>query len=200
MGERGLLLLLASVLAAFVWSGIAPHDRFTWVLETVPVAVAIPLLWATRRRFPLTALAYLGTAFFALILLVGGHYTYARTPLGFWMADWFGFERNHYDRMGHFFQGFVPAILARELLLRTSPLRPGKWLAVLVCAVALAISACYEFIEWWAAALTGTAADQFVGSQGDVWDAQWDMFLALCGSIAFQALLGRLHQRQVERL
>ncbi len=182
------------------WSGIRPYDRFTWVLEVGPVWIGAAILIPTRRRFPLTALAYLGVTFFASILIVGGHYTYARTPIGWWMADLFGFERNHFDRLGHFFQGFVPAILARELLVRRSPLLPGAWLFFLVPCVALSISACYEFFEWWMAVWTGTAAMDFLGSQGDVWDAQWDMFLAFLGALTFQVLLGSLHQRQIEDL
>ncbi len=200
MGKFGLWALVLLVGAVLVWSGIGPYDRFTWVLEVAPVVLGLPILWLTRRRFPLTPMAYLGLTFFALILMVGGHYTYARTPLGYWMAEWFDFQRNHYDRLGHFFQGFVPAILARELLVRNSPLEPGKWLFLLVACVALSISACYEFIEWWASELTGSAAMDFVGSQGDVWDAQWDMFLALLGSILFQLILGKWHQRQIQAL
>jgi len=190
-------LLLAIVLAALIASGIGPADRLTWFLEVVPVLVAVPLLLATARRFPLTPLVYCLIAVHALILVLGGHYTYAQVPLGFWIQDWFDFSRNHYDRIGHLMQGFGPAIIARELLLRTSPLRPGKWLFALVCLSILGISACYEFTEWWAAVIGGDAAGAFLGTQGDVWDTQWDMFLAGCGAIAAQMILKRLHDRQL---
>jgi len=135
----------------------------------------------------------------AIILAVGGHYTYARVPLGFWVQEALGLARNHYDRLGHFAQGFVPAILAREILLRTSPLRPGKWLFVIVVAICLAFSACYEFIEWWSALLGGEAATDFLGTQGDVWDTQWDMFLAFIGAVVAQVTLARAHDRHLAR-
>jgi len=191
------LVLLAIVLLGLVWSGIGPYDRLTWFLEVVPVLIAVPLLVWTARGFPLTPLAYVLIAVHALILMYGGHYTYALTPLGNWLQDVFGFTRNHYDRIGHLMQGFGPAIIARELLLRTSPLRPGKWLFTLVTLSILGISACYEFTEWWAAIAGGDAAGAFLGTQGDVWDTQWDMFLAGCGAVASQVLLGRMHDRQV---
>lgn len=197
-GSRVELIALLTVgTAIFVWSGITPHDRTTWVLEVFPIVLAVPVLVLTRKRFPLTPLAYRLIFVHALILMLGGHYTYARVPLGFWAQDLFGFARNHYDRLGHFAQGFVPAIIAREILLRTSPLRQGKWLFVITTAIALAISACYEFIEWWAALLGGSAATDFLGTQGDVWDTQWDMFLAFLGAITAQLALGRIHDRQL---
>ena len=189
------LLIIVSV--ALVVSGIAPYDRTTWWLEIFPVLIAAPILLLTARRFPLTPLTYTLLAIHALILIVGGHYTYARVPLGFWVQDPFGFARNHYDRLGHFAQGFIPAILVRELLLRTSPLQPGRWLFVLVTATCLAFSACYELFEWWAALAGGHAADAFLGTQGDVWDTQWDMFLALVGALLAQLLLGRSHNRSL---
>jgi putative membrane protein len=196
-----LWLLLASLALVLLWSGIDPKERGTWWLEVAPVLVGIPLLIATYRRFPFTPLAYILVWLHAIILMVGGHYTYAEVPLFHWIRDAFGLARNHYDRVGHLAQGFVPAILTREVLLRTSPLRQGKWLVFLVCCVCLAISALYELIEWWAALLTspetGTA---FLGTQGDVWDTQWDMFLALVGSIAALLMLSRLHQRQLDQL
>jgi putative membrane protein len=199
--KRGqLLLLLGLTAAALAVSGIHPHDRTTWWLEVFPVLLGVPLLIATRRRFPLTPLLYLLLFVHALILMLGGHYTYARVPLGFWVQDLLDLGRNHYDRLGHFAQGFVPAILAREILLRRTPLRPGGWLFFLVCSVCLAFSACYEFFEWWAAVIGGSAADAFLGTQGDVWDTQWDMFLALLGAITAQLLLARLHDRQLARL
>ena len=191
------LVLLAIAATGVVVSGIGAYDRATWVMEVAPVLIGAPILIATYRRFPLTPLSYRLLTLHALILCLGGHYTYARVPLGFWVQDLFGFTRNHYDRVGHFAQGFVPAIVAREVLLRTSPLRPGKWLFFLVCCVCLAISATYEFVEWWAALLGGESATAFLGTQGDPWDTQWDMFFALCGAIAAQMLLGRVHDREL---
>jgi len=193
-------VLLAAVLAAVLASGIAPLERGTWVMEVAPVFIGLPLLVATGARFPLTPMLYRLLFLHALILILGGHYTYARVPLGFWIQDLFDLARNHYDRLGHFAQGFVPAILAREILLRCSPLRPGKWLGLLVVCVCLAFSAFYELIEWWAALAGGEAAESFLGTQGDPWDTQWDMFLALIGAISAVALLGRVHQRALERL
>jgi putative membrane protein len=190
-------VLLLLVAGALVLSGIRPHDRLTWFMEVAPVLIAAPLLIATHRSFPLTPLAYWLIAIHSLILILGGHYTYARVPLGFWMQDWFDFARNHYDRIGHLMQGFGPAIILRELLLRTSPLRPGKWLFTLVLFSILGVSASYEFIEWGAALATGEAATAFLGTQGDPWDTQWDMFLAGCGAIAAQLLLERPHDRQL---
>jgi putative membrane protein len=195
--RRTPLILLLVVLAVLVWSGVGPYDRLTWFLEVVPVLIAIPLLLLTAYRLPLTPLAYALIAVHALILMYGGHYTYALTPFGDWLRDAFGFSRNHYDRIGHLMQGFGPAIIARELLLRTSPLRPGKWLFALVTLSILGVSAIYEFTEWWAALAGGDAAGAFLGTQGDVWDTQWDMFLAGCGAVASQWLLGRLHDRQL---
>jgi len=183
-----------------LWSGIAPHDRVTWWLEVAPVLLAAPLLLATERRFPLTPLLYGLLFVHGVILMVGGHYTYARVPLGFWVQDWFDLARNHYDRLGHFAQGFVPALLAREILLRRTPLRPGGWLFLLVASVCLAISAVYEMIEWWTALLGGVAAADFLGTQGDVWDTQWDMFLAGVGAISALLVLSRVHDRQLARL
>ncbi|MFP5287304.1 MAG: DUF2238 domain-containing protein [Thermoanaerobaculia bacterium] len=200
MSRLSALLLVGLTLLALVVSGLGPHDRTTWWLEVFPVVLGMPLLIATRRRFPLTPLLYVLLFVHGLILMLGGHYTYARVPLGFWVQDLLDLSRNHYDRLGHFAQGFVPAILAREVLLRRTPLRPGGWLFLLVCSVCLAFSACYEFFEWWAAVIGGSAADAFLGTQGDVWDTQWDMFLALVGAVTAQLLLARLHDRQRQRL
>jgi len=161
------------------------------------VVLAIPILVLTWPRFALTPLAYRLVFLHALILLLGAHYTYAHVPLGFWLQDLFGFARNPYDRIGHMVQGFVPAIVTREILLRVTPLRPGKMLFFLVLCVALAISACYELIEWWTAVIFGAGAHEFLGTQGDPWDTQWDMFLALVGAAAAQLLLARLHDRQL---
>lgn len=193
-------LLLAWMLLIVVASYFGPADAFTWFLEVAPVLIAAPILIRTSQRFPLTPLLVLLIGVHAGILALGGTYTYAEVPFGFWLQDLFGFERNPYDRLGHLAQGFVPAILAREVLLRTSPLRPGKWLAFLCISVCLAFSAFYELVEWWAAAATGEAAESFLGTQGDVWDTQWDMFLALCGAFAAQLLLGRWHDRQLARI
>ncbi|HEX6737936.1 MAG TPA: DUF2238 domain-containing protein [Vicinamibacteria bacterium] len=192
-----LLALLAAVLA---WSGLAPKDRFTWLMEVAPILIGVPILVATRAHFPLTALLYVLIFLHAVILAVGGRYTYAEVPLGFWVRDALGLARNHYDRLGHFAQGFVPAILAREILLRKTPLRRGGWLFFLVTCVCLAFSAFYELVEWWTALLTGEAATAFLGTQGDVWDTQWDMFLALLGALTSQITLGRWHDRQLSGL
>src|SRR5919199_3178650 len=194
------LLLLAAAAALLVVSGIAPYDRTTWWLEIFPILLAAPLLVATARRFPLTPLAYRLVFVHALILMLGGHYTYARVPLGFWIQDALHLGRNHYDRIGPFAQGFVPAIVAREVLLRRTGLRPGGWLFFLVTCVCLSVSACYEFVEWWAAVAGGSAADAFLGTQGDVWDTQWDMFMALVGAVTAQLLLSGAHDRQLARL
>jgi putative membrane protein len=190
-------VLFAVVAVALVVSGIRPYDRLTWFLEVLPVLVAAPLLVATQRSFPLTPLLYWLIAIHALVLILGGHYTYARVPLGFWIQDWFDFSRNHYDRLGHLMQGIGPAIVARELLIRTSPLAPGKWLFTIVVFTVLGISATYEFIEWAAALASEEAAAAFLGTQGDPWDTQWDMFLAGCGAIAALFLFERLHDRQI---
>lgn len=198
--RREPLVLLALALVALVVSGIGPKDRFTWVLEVAPVIVGAPVLLATARRFPLTPLLYRLVFLHALVLMLGGHYTYAEVPLGEWAKEAFGLARNHYDRLGHLMQGFVPAVLAREVFLRRSPLRPGGWLRLCVTSACLAFSALYELIEWAAALATGEAATAFLGTQGDVWDTQWDMFLALCGALLAQALLARLHDRQLARL
>jgi putative membrane protein len=194
------LILLALTAVALIASGIQPYDRTTWFLEVAPIFIGAPLLIATYRRFPLTPLLYRLLFLHSLILILGGHYTYARVPLGFWVQDLMGFARNHYDRLGHFAQGFVPAILAREVLIRKTPLRPGGWLFFLVACVCLAFSATYEFIEWWSAVLGGSAADAFLGTQGDVWDTQWDMFLALIGAVTAQVTLARVHDRELARL
>jgi putative membrane protein len=194
---RGALLVM---LAALLLSGWAPLERSTWLMEVAPVLIAAPLLWCTRRRLPLTTLAYVLIALHALILTTGGHYTYAQVPLGHWVQQAFGLARNDFDRLGHFAQGFVPAILTRELLLRCTPLRRGGWLFTLTVATCLAISACYEFIEWWSALLLGAGADAFLATQGDPWDTQWDMFTALIGALCALLLLARYHDAQLARL
>jgi putative membrane protein len=189
--------ILAIVLAVLVWSGIQPHDRFTWFLEVGPVLIGLPIFILTANRFPLTPLSYTLLAVHAVILMVGGKYTYAEVPAGFWVSELVGWSRNHYDRLGHFAQGFIPAMIAREVLLRTSPLRPGKWLFFLVTCFALALSAFYELIEWWTAAATGTAAEAFLGTQGDVWDTQWDMMLAGIGAMVAQVTLAGVQDGQL---
>ena len=195
-----LVALVLVVTVALIVSGIHPYDRTTWWLEVFPILIAAPILVLTARRFPLTTLTYTLLAIHAVILMVGGHYSYARVPLGFWMQNLLGLARNDYDRLGHFAQGFIPAILIREILLRTSPLRRGRWLFVIVTAMCLAFSACYEFFEWGAAVAGGHAADAFLGTQGDVWDTQWDMFCAMIGAIVAQLTLGRMHDRSLARL
>ena len=199
-GRRGsgvteFAVLIGAVCVATAVSYIGAAERVTWWLEAIPVVAGALLLVATRARFPLTPLTMRLLAFHAFVLLLGAHYTYAKVPLGFWAADAFDLARNHYDRFAHVIQGFVPAILAREILLRKTPLRPGGWLFVLVTSVCLAFSAFYELIEWWAAVAGGVAADSFLGAQGDIWDTQWDMFLALLGALAAQLIFARAHDR-----
>ena len=189
-------LLLILVILFGVWSAINPVDtRLTWFLETLPVLLALPVLLLTCRRFPLTRLTYTLIALHAVILMLGAHYSYAKVPLGFWMQDWFGWTRNNYDKIGHFMQGFGPAIYTREILARTSPLRRGKWLGFLSIAVPLAFSAVYEILEWMASLSDPTDTEAFLGTQGYIWDTQSDMFLCLIGSIVALILLTRLHNR-----
>lgn len=192
-----LLVLLGLVLAALVYTGIAPHDRLTWSMEVLPVVIALPLAIATWRSFPLTPLLYRLIFLHALILILGGYYTYARVPPGFWFAELFDLQRNHYDRLGHLAQGFIPAILAREILVRRSPLAGTRWLPFVVVCVCLAFSAFFELIEWWSALVLGADATAYLATQGDPWDTQWDMFLALAGAVLALATLSRLHDRQL---
>lgn len=192
--------LLLSFLPVLVWSFNDARDRFTWYLEAAPALIVLVLLLLTHRRFRFTRLVYVLIWVHAIILLVGAHYTYAEVPLFSWLRDVLDLKRNHYDRLGHLAQGFVPAIVTREILLRQTPLVPGKMLFFLVVSVCLAASAFYEFIEWWVALLTGSAADAFLGSQGDVWDTQWDMFCCFLGAIAAQLLLARTHDHALARL
>lgn len=201
MPERTLQAsLLVIVAIALVASGLAPYDRATWWMEVAPVLIALPILIATRRRFPLTDLLAILIALHALVLILGGAYTYARVPLGFWLQDILGSARNPYDKIGHFMQGFVPALVAREILLRGAYVRGKRMAAFLCICVAMAISACYELIEWAAAVALGQGADEFLGTQGDVWDTQSDMFMALIGSTTAMALLTRWHDRQLAAL
>lgn len=193
----GLRLLWLAGGLIFVWSAIRPHDYFTWLLEVFPAIMGTAVLAFTCRRFPLTPLLYTLIALHMIILMVGGHYTYAEVPLGNWVRDQFGLSRNHYDRVGHFAQGLVPAMIAREVLLRLNVLKRGRWLFVVVVSVCLAISALYELLEWIVSALTGSAGDAFLGTQGDVFDTQKDMALALLGAVTALLTLSRLHDRQL---
>lgn len=190
-------LILIALLAL---SGLNPHDRATWFLEVLPVMIALLVLWATYDRFPLTNLLYALIFAHALVLMLGGAYTYAQVPLGFQLQDFFGLSRNPYDKIGHFFQGFVPAMVAREILLRGAFVRGGKMLAFIIVCIVLAISATYELIEWWVALAIGQGADQFLGTQGDPWDTQSDMFLALIGAVMALLFLTRVHDRQMRQL
>jgi putative membrane protein len=195
------LVLLIAVLAFFAWSAVDPHDtRLTWVLETLPFMIALPILLFTYRRFPLTSLTYTLIAIHAMILMLGAHYSYAKVPLGFWMEDWFGWTRNNYDKIGHFIQGFGPAIYVREIIARTSPLKSGKWLGFISIAVPLAFSALYEIIEWLASLSNPTDTEAFLGTQGYIWDTQSDMFLCLVGSVLALILLTKLHNRYLSRV
>jgi len=194
------IVLLVSAMAAGIWSGLWPKERFTWLMEVAPAIVGGAILVATYRRFQFTTVSYVLVWLFALILMVGGHWTYAEVPIGNWVRDAWGLSRNHFDRFGHFFQGVVPALLARELLVRTSPLRPGKWLFTVCVALSVAISAAYELFEWQYAVIFGGAqAESFLGSQGDPWDAQKDMFMALLGAAVSLILLGRWQSRQMTK-
>ncbi|MCU7798355.1 MAG: DUF2238 domain-containing protein [Candidatus Thiodiazotropha sp. (ex Myrtea spinifera)] len=194
-------VLAAGILLLLILSGIDPvADRYTWLLETAPVMIGLVLLAVTWRHFPLTLLLCRLLAFHAVILMIGGFYTYAEVPLFNWLQEVFDLSRNHYDRVGHFVQGFVPAILAREILLRRSPLQTGRWLFFLCLSICLAFSAFYELIEWWVALLSEQAADAFLGTQGDPWDTQTDMFLALIGATCALLLLSTPHDKQLERM
>ncbi|GJL44070.1 TPA: DUF2238 domain-containing protein [Citrobacter farmeri] len=196
----GLLTVAALILTLIlIYTGLSAGEKITWLMEVTPVIVVVPLLLATAKRYPLTPLLYTLIFFHAIILMVGGMYTYAKVPIGFDVQDWLGLSRNPYDKLGHFFQGLVPALVAREILLRGKIVRGNKMLAFLVCCVALAISATYELIEWWAALAMGQGADDFLGTQGDPWDTQSDMFCALLGALTSVILLARIHCRQLNR-
>ena len=196
----GLLTVAALILTLIlIYTGLSAGEKITWLMEVTPVIIVVPLLLATAKRYPLTPLLYTLIFFHAIILMVGGMYTYAKVPIGFDVQDWLGLSRNPYDKLGHFFQGLVPALVAREILLRGKIVRGNKMLAFLVCCVALAISATYELIEWWAALAMGQGADDFLGTQGDPWDTQSDMFCALLGALTSVILLARIHCRQLNR-
>lgn len=198
--RREPFMLALVALAALVFAAINPFDYETLWLEVFPVLLAAPLLFLSYKSFPLTPLLYRLILLHAIILIVGGHYTYARVPLGFWMEDWFHFHRNHYDRIGHFIQGFEPAILAREILIRKNVVRRGGWLVLFVLSICMAFSACYELIEWFVALVSAEAAESFLGTQGDVWDTQWDMFMCLIGASTALLLMPRWHDRQLAAL
>ena len=197
---RWLPFAVVVVAVAFAVSGVAPHDRLTWLMEVAPVVLIAPVLWLTRDRFPLSDLLYACIAVHALVLIYGAAYTYARVPLGFVLQDGLDLARNPYDRIGHFFQGFVPALAAREILLRGAWVRGPRMRAFLVLCVALAVSAAYELVEWAAALGMGQGASQFLGTQGDPWDTQADMFMALLGALVVLTLLARLHDRRIAAL
>jgi putative membrane protein len=214
-GTRDLLVFAALLAPVFAWSAWVPKDTLTWWLEVAPVLIGFAASWVVRRRFACSRLLLVALWLHAVILLVGGHYTYAEMPLGDWVRDWTGGARNNYDKLGHFVQGFVPALLVREILLRTSslggcalkgaegeaaPLRPSRWLGFLCGSVALAFSALYELIEWLAAVLGGGSAEAFLGTQGYVWDTQTDMAMALAGAILALSFAGGAHDRSVARL
>jgi putative membrane protein len=199
--RRPLLAALAiATIFALVVSGWRPYDRLTWFMEVLPVLIALPLLVTTRERYPLTTLVYVLIFLHALVLIGGGTYTYARVPAGAWVQDVFGLYRNPYDKLGHFVQGFVPVLIVREILLRGRFVRGARMTAFLCICVVLAISALYELIEWWSALALGQGADEFLGTQGDPWDTQSDMFLALIGAVVSLLTLSRVHDKQMSRL
>jgi putative membrane protein len=194
------LALLLIVVAVIIWSGWRPYDRVVWWLESSPGLAGIILLLATYRRFPLTTFCYTLIALHICVLCVGGHYTYARVPLFDWLRPVFSWQRNNYDRLGHLMQGLVPAIIAREIIIRLDVVRRKKWIPFLVISICLGISAFYELIEWWTALIGGSAANDFLGSQGDVWDTQSDMFLALVGAVCALLFLSYFHNRALRRI
>lgn len=191
------VVLLAALL---IVTGIATASKLTWLMEVLPVVIVVPILWATARRYPLTPLLYLLIFFHAIILIVGGMYSYAKVPLGFEVQEWLNLSRNPYDKLGHLFQGLVPALAAREVLIRGGFINGRKMLGFLVCCIALAISAFYELIEWWVALILGQGADEFLGTQGDPWDTQSDMLCALLGAMISVFILGPWHSRQIEKM
>lgn len=195
-----LLAAAALLLGALAWSGWQPYDRLTWLMEVLPVIIALPILWTTHARFPLTTLVYAAIFAHCLVLMMGGAYTYARVPLGFAIQDWLDLHRNPYDKIGHFMQGFAPALLAREILARGRFVRGRRMLAFIVVCIVLAISATYELIEWGSALVMGQGADEFLGTQGDIWDTQSDMFCALVGAVTALLMCSRLHDRQMQAI
>lgn len=201
MSNATLYVVLAlTVLSVLIWSGIAPFDRITWLMEVAPVLIAVPILMLTYNRFPLTRTLYILIALHAVVLIVGGAYTYARVPVGDWVKEVFALQRNPYDKLGHFMQGFVPAMIAREILLRGKYVTHRRMLAFLCICISLAVSAVYELIEWWAALVMGQGADEFLGTQGDQWDTQSDMLMAWIGSMTAMVFLSGIHDRQIVAL
>jgi len=194
------LIWITVFLAVLIWSAIEPADRITWWMEVIPALLGFVILLMTRKRFPLTGMVYSLILIHAIILMVGGHYTYAEVPIGDWLRDLTGGDRNNYDKLGHFAQGFVPVMIAREIMIRNKVVAVRGWLAFLLVCVVLAVSAFYELIEWWAALLSAEAADAFLGTQGYVWDTQSDMFWALCASILALLTLSRWHDRQIRAI
>ena len=193
------LFLLLIVGVVFVWSAIQPHDYFTWFLEVSPAVIAFVIVALTYNRFRLSNLSYALIALHAIILCIGGHYTYAREPLFNWLRDIGVFHRNNYDRVGHFAQGLIPAILILEVLLRKFSFRRGMLLSFLIVCVCLATSAFYEMIEWWVSVAVGSLGDSFLGTQGYVWDTQSDMFMAMIGAVAAVVLLGKIHDASMKK-
>lgn len=197
---REIRILAAMTVVAVFISGIAPFDRRVWAMELLATSITVPTVVAIAPRFPLTPLVWRLGFFGVLLMVIGAHYTYARVPLGFWMERWFGLTRNDYDRVGHFFQGVVVALIVRELLLRRTAIKRGTGLFVIVALMALGVSAAHEIVEWWGARTALRSVTDYLGEQGDIWDTQWDMFLGLCGAIVAQIVLARRHDRQIERL
>jgi putative membrane protein len=195
-----LMALLIAMFLVLIWSVFYPHNIFVWSLEVAPIFIALPILVFTYPKFPLSNLLYLLILIHAVILMVGGHYTYAEVPMFNWLRDEFDLSRNYYDRVGHFAQGFVPAMVAREVLIRNQVVSSRRWLFFIVCCICLSISACYEFVEWWVAVAIGTDADSFLATQGDIWDTQWDMFIALIGAITAQLSLSKIHDISMHKL
>jgi putative membrane protein len=195
-----LMALLIAMFLVLIWSVFYPHNIFVWSLEVAPIFIALPILVFTYPKFPLSNLLYLLILIHAVILMVGGHYTYAEVPMFNWLRDEFDLSRNYYDRVGHFAQGFVPAMVAREVLIRNQVVSSRRWLFFIVCCICLSISACYEFVEWWVAVAIGKDADSFLATQGDIWDTQWDMFIALIGAITAQLSLSKIHDISMHKL
>ncbi len=192
-----ILIWVSVFLSVMIWSAIEPADRLTWWMEVIPAMLGFIILWMTRKRFPLTGLVYVLILIHAVILMVGGHFTYAEVPVGDWLRDLTGGDRNNYDKLGHFAQGFIPVMIAREIMIRNQVVAVRGWLTFLLLCVVLAISAFYELIEWWAALLSGEAADAFLGTQGYAWDTQSDMLWALCGAVVALLTVSRWHDRQI---
>lgn len=192
-----LIVWVVVFFAVLTWSAIDPADRLTWWMEVIPALIGFAILWVTRRRFPLTELVYVLILVHAIVLMVGGHYTYAEVPVGDWLRDFYGGDRNNYDKLGHLAQGFIPAMIAREVLIRNKVVAVGRWLSFIVVSIVLALSAFYELIEWWAALLSTEAADSFLGTQGYVWDTQSDMMWALIGAVLSLLVLSKLQNRQI---